>query len=134
MLRTFLELDLQRLGVEIQTVWFQQEWATAHTARNAMLVLYKMFPARVISRRGNIEWPAKSPDLNACDFFLWGYLKSKVYKKRPRTMGYLKENIRDEVAAISLIMLQRVTQNFQKGLRERVGNNGHRLKDTTFEK
>jgi len=22
-----------------------------------------------------IEWPARSPDLNACNFFLWGYLK-----------------------------------------------------------
>jgi hypothetical protein len=99
-----------------------------------MRVIYKMFPARVISRRGNIEWPAKSPDFNACDFFFCGYLKSKVYKKRPRTMGYLKENIRDEVAAISPIMLQRVTQNFQKGLRECVGNNGHHLKDTIFKK
>jgi hypothetical protein len=29
-----------------------------------------MFPPRVISRRGNIEWPAKSPDLNACERLL----------------------------------------------------------------
>jgi hypothetical protein len=94
-----------------------------------MRVLYEMFPARVISRRGNLEWPARSPDLNACDFFLWGYLKSKVYEKRPRTTEDLKENIRDEVAAISPIMLQRVMQNFQKRLRECVGHNGRHLKD-----
>jgi hypothetical protein len=67
-----------------------------------------MFPGRVISQRGNIEWPAKSPDLHTCDFFLWGYLKSKVYEKKPRTMVDLKQNIRDEVAAISPTMLQRV--------------------------
>jgi hypothetical protein len=65
----------------------------------------------------------------ACDFFLWGYLKSKVYEKRPRTTEDLKENIRDEVAAISPIMLQRVMQNFQTRLRECVGNNGRHLKD-----
>jgi hypothetical protein len=41
----------------------------------------------------------------------------------------LKENITDEVAAISPIMLQRVMQNFQKRLRECVGNNGRHLKD-----
>jgi len=47
----------------------------------------------MISRRGNIEWPARSPNLNACDFFLWEYLKSKVYEKKPRTAVDLKQNI-----------------------------------------
>ena len=105
MLRTFLELELQRLGVETQTLWFQQDGATAHTARTAMWVLNEMFPACMISQRGNIEWPARLPDLSACDFFLWGYLKSKVYEKKPRTTVNLKQNIRDEVAAISPAML-----------------------------
>jgi len=36
MLRTFLELELQRFGVETQTLWFQQDGAMAHTARTAM--------------------------------------------------------------------------------------------------
>jgi hypothetical protein len=124
MLRTFLEPELQRLGVETQTLWFQQDAATAHTARNAMRVLEYAFPARVISRRGTVEWPARSPDLNACDFFLWGYLKRKVYGKKPRTTMGLKQNIRDEVAAVCPTMLQRVMQNFQKRLRECVDNSG----------
>jgi hypothetical protein len=55
MLSTFLEPELQRLGVENQTLWFQQDGATAHTARTAMRFLNEMFPARVISQRGNIE-------------------------------------------------------------------------------
>jgi hypothetical protein len=93
-----------------------------------------MFPARVISRRGNIEWPATSPDLNHCDFFLWGFFKSKVYKKKPRTTVDSKQNIRDEVATISPTMLQRVTQNFQKLLRECVENKGRHLTDTIFRK
>jgi hypothetical protein len=71
-----------------------------------MRVLSEMFQARVISRRGNTEWPARSPDLNACDFFLWEYLKSKVYEKKPRTTEDLKQNIREEVAAISPTMLR----------------------------
>jgi hypothetical protein len=76
-----------------------------------------MIPARVISRRGNIEWPARLPDLNACDFFLWGYLKSKVYEKKPRTTVDLKKYIRDEVAAVFPTMLQQVMHNLQKRLR-----------------
>ena len=70
---------------------------------------------------------------NACDFFLWGYLKSKVYEKRPRATDDFKENIREEVAAISPVMLQRVMQNLEKLLRECVDNNGHHLKDTILE-
>jgi hypothetical protein len=58
----------------------------AHTVRTAMRVLNKIFPAHMISRRGNLEWPARSPDLNTCNFFLWGYIKSKVCEKKPRTM------------------------------------------------
>jgi len=33
------------------------------------------------------------------------YLKSKVYEKKPRTTVDLKQNIRDEMAAISPTML-----------------------------
>jgi hypothetical protein len=110
---TFLEPELQRLGAETHTLWFKQDGATAYTAMTAMRVLNEMFPARVISRRGNIEWPARSSDLNTCDFFFWGYLKSKVYEKKPRKTVDLKQKIRNEVAAISLTMLQRVMQNFQ---------------------
>jgi hypothetical protein len=93
-----------------------------------------MFPGRVISRRGNIEWPTGSPDLNACNFFLWRYLKSKVYEKKPKTMVDLKQNIRDEVAAISPTMLQRVMQNFQKRLLECADNRGRHLTNTVFRK
>jgi hypothetical protein len=66
-------------------------------------------------------------------FFLWGYLKSKVYEKKPRTTVALKQNIREKVAVISPDMLQQVMQNFQKRLRECV-DKGHRLTDTIFRK
>jgi hypothetical protein len=52
MLCTFLEPELQRLGVETHTLWFQQDGATPHTARTAIRVLNEMFPGRVISRSG----------------------------------------------------------------------------------
>jgi hypothetical protein len=38
-------------------------------------------------------------------FFLWGYLKSKVYEKKRRTTVDLKQNTREEVAAVSPTML-----------------------------
>jgi hypothetical protein len=55
-----------------------------------------------------------------------------VYEKKPRTTVDLKQNIREEVAAISPNMLQRVKQNFQKRLGECVDNKGRHLTDTIF--
>jgi len=53
-----------------------------------------MFPQHVISRGGDVPWPARSPDLSACGYFLWGYLKSKVFISKPRTTAELKQSIR----------------------------------------
>jgi hypothetical protein len=57
-----------------------------------------------------------------------------VYEKKPRTTVDLKQNIRENVAAISPNMLQRVMQNFQKLLEECVDNKGHHLTDIVFRK
>jgi hypothetical protein len=57
-----------------------------------------------------------------------------VYEKKPRTTVDLKQNIREEVGAISPNMLQRVMQNLQKSLGECVENKGRHLTDTIFRK
>jgi urease gamma subunit len=56
-----------------------------------------------------------------------------VYEKKPRTTVGLKQNIREEVAAVSPNMLERVKQNFQKRLEECV-DKGRHLTDTVFRK
>uniref|UniRef100_A0A2S2QCG2 Uncharacterized protein n=1 Tax=Sipha flava TaxID=143950 RepID=A0A2S2QCG2_9HEMI len=74
-----------------------------------MNVLREHFPERLISLRGDLQWPARSPDLAPCDFFPWGYLKSLVYTDRPRTLRHLKNNIRAAIAVISTDMLEKWT-------------------------
>jgi len=37
------------------------------------------FPNRWIGRDGPALWPPRSPDITPIDFFLWGYLKDKVF-------------------------------------------------------
>ncbi|KAJ4437726.1 hypothetical protein ANN_17871 [Periplaneta americana] len=39
------------------------------------------------------EWPSRSPDLNPCDFWLWGYLKDRVYQGNIRSLADLKASI-----------------------------------------
>ena len=53
------------------------------------------------SHRGDIPWPARSPDLGPCDFFAWGYLKGEVYRHRPRNLVELKMAIREEIQQIT---------------------------------
>ena len=61
--------QLEHLKLDERDVWFQQDGATAHTAQRSLQVLREMFPDRLISLRGDIGWPARSPDLSPCDFF-----------------------------------------------------------------
>jgi hypothetical protein len=82
----------------MQQIWFQQDGASAHTARASMQVVRNMFPQHVISHFGDIHWPPRSPDLSVCDYFLWGYLKSKVYINKPHNIQELKDSILLEIA------------------------------------
>ena len=38
--------------------------------------------SHIIGLGHGIEWLPQSPDLTPCDYFLWGYLKNKVYSYR----------------------------------------------------
>jgi len=76
------------------------------------------FPNRVVSKNGDIPWPLRSPDLTPYDYFLWGYLKTKVFETRPRTIVDLKQRIQDEVAAIPVEMLREVMNSFRSRLEE----------------
>jgi hypothetical protein len=74
MVNEFLPLELRRRDVDIATFWFQQDGATALTARQSKNSLRTVFEHRIISLYGDISWPARSADLSVCDFFSWGYL------------------------------------------------------------
>ena len=128
------EFVLERSSSETQSFSVTTErWSVEHWAC-AVETIFKnsdsILTQRIFRRHFNIH-------RNECPksqyFFLWRYLKREVYKRKPRTTVDLKQNIREEVAAISPTMLQRVIQNFQKRMRECV-NKGHHLTDTIFRK
>ena len=78
------------------------------------------------------KW-SDAPDFNPCDFFfLWGYLKSKIYSNLPQSIEQLKDAIRQEITAILHEMTRRVIDNFDEHLRQCVDNNGSHLTDLIF--
>ena len=62
---------------------------------------------RSLWRRGPHEWPARSPDLMPCDFFLWGWAKEEVYWEKPRTMERLEDRIRNVITNVPHDFLQK---------------------------
>ena len=69
---------------------------------------------------------------SACDLFLWVYLKSKVYVRKPRTVDEMKVSIREEIATLPQEMLVNVMQNFEERLRTCVRQEGRHLSDIIF--
>ncbi|XP_053385765.1 uncharacterized protein LOC128550550 [Mercenaria mercenaria] len=109
---------LRKRTENMQDVWFMQDGATAHTSNIVLDYLHETFGDKVTSRRYpevkdcGQSWPAHSPDLNPCDYFLWGYLKSAVYRPKPADTDMLLKNINWEVKKISEEMCGNVTNNF----------------------
>ena len=88
-----------------------QDCAPAHTSNASLRYLRGQFPGRVMSKRGGWPWAPRSPDLAVCDFFLWGYLKQKMWNvpinDQPQNLRELREAIRRECGNLERQMIQR---------------------------
>lgn len=79
-LHNTLPLLLEDVPLNVRrTMWYQLDGAPPHYSRVARETLNIKFPDRWIGRGGPVIWPARSPDLNPLDFYLWGHMKSLVY-------------------------------------------------------
>lgn len=84
----FLQTNIQDFINELPlnsriNMWLQHDGCPAHSTRDVSNWLDAVCPNRWIGRYSEYNWPPRSPDLSPLDFFLWGYLKEKVYNNRP---------------------------------------------------
>lgn len=70
MIKDFLPPEIEQRG--LVNMWFQQHGASVHTAGATMDIMREAFSGRVISRFGDLAWPARSPDLKTIVLFLGG--------------------------------------------------------------
>ena len=99
-----------------EQIWYQLDGAPAHSARIITNYLNNEFPGRWIGSRGPVRWPAKSPDLTIMDYFLWGYIKEKVYQTAPTT----QENMRHRIAQAFQEVGENILNNVQNSHRNRL--------------
>ena len=119
--------DIHLVVAEIGSFWFQQvDEATCHTSRKTLALLHQKFPERVISLHGDKEWPPRSCNLTPCDFFLWGFVKSKAYANKPCTILQLQTEIERVIGDIGPQMCEKVISNFEERINAcRLSADGH---------
>jgi hypothetical protein len=111
LLKTKFLPSLKRKGIDLGQAWYQQYGAAHHTAGKVIEWLDENFPGRYLSYRTERIWPPHSPDLNPLDFFLWGYLKDRVYTPLPETVEDVKQAIRKEIKNIKQETCRAVFRN-----------------------
>lgn len=110
---------MPQLEEDLPNAIFQQDGAPPHYHHHVRKHLNDTRPGCWIGRTGNqdlamLTWPPRSPDLTACDFFLWGFVKDVVYvPPLPQDLNDLKRRISAAVELITEDMLARVWEEME---------------------
>ena len=103
---------------------FQQDGASHYFSKKVRAWLNEKFNGRRIGRGGPISWAPHSPDLTLLDIFLWGYIKTKVYKTKINDIADLKERIEQEIKAIKKEILENIFDSIVKRFKVCIDVNG----------
>ena len=95
-----LMLNNQSRNGHFQRLWWAQDGAPAHQLIAVRNRLLDIFQRRVVALHFPVEWPPRSPDLTPCDYFLWGYLKDKLYRTPPNDINDLRLRITNEAEVL----------------------------------
>ncbi len=117
MLENFAIPKIEEIYGDTQ-IWFQQDGAPPHYANQVRQFLSTTFPGRWLGRRGPVEWPPRSCDLTPTDFFLWGYIKDRVYSIKPLSLQHLRQSIETELTNISPELAAEVCRSIPKRLQD----------------
>lgn len=94
--------------------YFQQDGAGPHNARVVREFLDRRFPNAWIGTHGPVRWPPRSPCLNPLDYFLWGFVKNKIYDTPVHSEEHLRAKIREVFLSITPEMIRRATASMDR--------------------
>jgi hypothetical protein len=108
---------------------FMQDGAPPHWALIVRDWLDQHFTGRWMGRGSPAKpapfaWPPYSPDLTPCDFFLWGYIKDRVYRTLPASLDELEDRIRHEFEILPQDMIDRAIDGYVHRLEKCLEVNG----------
>ncbi len=119
--RDIIQMFVSQLEKSELRSWLQQDNARPHVSTNTMSFLRKFFNGCLISTN---LWLLRRPNLSPLDFFVWGYLKNRVYMIAPWNVE-LKGNIARKID-IDQKTVKYIFLNLMKRCRIRKANSqGH---------
>lgn len=119
---------LHRLGYDTMEVCLMHDGASAHYTRDVRQFLDDNFGSWIGRGDGDSRlyaWPARSPDLNMLDFFLWGVLQHRVNLVAKSTIEELVDAVIDESQNITVVTLEKVQEHLVKRLRKCIEVDGN---------
>jgi hypothetical protein len=112
-----------------QRMWFMHDGAPPHFLHIVRRHLTQAFNVQWIGRGGPVAWPARSPDLNPLDFWLWGHLKTLVYSTPVDDIQTLQDRIFNACRQISNQpgVFERVRDSLRRRIETCVRVNGNHI-------
>jgi hypothetical protein len=100
---------------------FMQDGAPPHHHAAVHEWLNRHFTNRWIGRSSAnliapFRWPPYSPDLTPCDFFLWGWVKSQIYRTQPTDLDDLQSRIQQAFDELPQEMINRAIDSYERRL------------------
>ena len=110
-----------------------QDGAPPHWAKSVRNWMNVHLPDRWIGRGNandeNVPWPPRSPDLTPMDFFLWGFIKSKVYTRNYENLEDLKASITAAFQEIPSQMINSSVASFERRIRKVIEVRGRHVEN-----
>jgi hypothetical protein len=92
-------------GLSLCPIMISSERQCITSHHTIICIVYSVYGQQIISRG---LWPPCSPDLNQCNFYLWGMLKDEVNGNDPHTSNELKKSIKNAMSSTLPTKLQQV--------------------------
>ena len=70
------------------------------------------------------EFPPRSPDLNVCDYYLWGKLKDMVYKPMPNSLNEVSEKISHALDSLTIAEVSNAQKSVLKRAQRYIQSRG----------
>lgn len=117
-LKPLVECHIPKLyGEDSSKVFIHHDAASSHTARLTAAYAQEVkekFGMTIIAKE---DIPVKSPDASPMDFFGFGYLKQRLYRRKVKTMDGLWKALREEWGKVTPEMAQKVMESWKRRCR-----------------
>ena len=104
---------------------FHQDSAPAHVSRKTTAFMDSL-RLQYITKH---QWMPSSPDCSPCDYWLFGYLKNRMKRRKAKTINGLKKVLKDEVKKIPLTMIHNALRSWPRRCRLVYYNKGHNIEN-----